>query len=664
VSGTPIQGALPFTDIKVYRDGVQVGTAQTDENGSFFWRDQSCDLVVGVEYAYHYTYVTTAESLPSPVAPITLTPAVLDCPTVATCDGDDCVGGITAFTRIVEDEATPLTVTVTSLAPGLSVQLEGTTNPTARYWAAIGDPITVGDSPGCANGDVLYEVTASRAVPDEVWQPGLAGSFATVRARTVGSQAKAAKIYGDWPLCQGTNPALTPSELFASCQSSTMPKPMITEAYQGVTATTSPPFVTDLDCRRVSLGGTVGKTVFVDGYPVGGYGASAVSIGNLLPGETYEIRAAHYIDGAHGPVSAPVEVTSPDCQEPVHLTDGDFNLGVHLVVFQGVTAPLPYTAEEFRDWVFNDEDSFSAYVEELSRGTTTVSGDVIGWTTFTGNIADYCNVVHADGTGTQCASPYMDIKAFLGPRQFEHRAIVVFGTDRSSAIGVSGESALGPANRSHPIGILSHESFGHGLLGPEHSASIRCPNGFPPLGLVFAEAQGCQTYPLGDRTEPISGSSGRYYSAYNLWRYGFLSASDLEHATDVEGDSSEHWVGTLTSAVYPVKELRVRLERGGILSLEYRNQTGFNGPPCTSCDPPLNRGASAPTGAQIRLHSPVLLSDWETGFSSSSFVPYQYQDDYGTPVVLNLDNPVLDVLGVRLEVLAQDAEGIRIRVQQ
>jgi hypothetical protein len=690
-AGASISGMVPpLTEARLYRDSVVIDATTSDASGLASLAENGCDLALDTLYSYQLSYVDGAgvESALSEATETTLLSSALNCPSPGPCDGPDCKVGLTEPTIdffpsvAVADEASSLSVRVTSTHPGVDVQIESPVNRTQRIWIPIGGTITTSSTPTCVNGQPIYETSTDLMFPSDIWESGTSGSSTSLRATVQTGLGGTATVYKDWDACAAANPELTSDALFDTCpnfgSSGITGIGVRTSDYTPPSGSAPTVAITNLECTSATVvaNGTNPATIFLDGLPVHGYGSSARNLSYLVPGELYTVEVAKTTNGANGPLSVPVEVTPPDCPSLGSV----FDLGISLVVFQGVTAELPYTPEEFEQWVFGDpdddndnNDSFRDYIEEISRGQTTVTGDVDGWLVFPGNVADYCPDVLEDGTGVPpCPGANPAVREWLGGSAHTNHTVIVFGAGPGQGINFGNVSHI-PGRRDHPLAMLAHEAFGHALTDGKHSGAMVCPSGSSVAGPVFARASGCTGWTNGDVYDPLGPASEFHFNTYNLHRLGLLSISETERATAIEGDSSEHWIGTLNSLDYPKKLLRVPLDKGGVLLLEFRDHTGFDGTfPCLTCDPPrpgVSSPASripAPEGLQIRLHLPVELSDWKTAFPLGPVdqPPYLYGPNLGEGVVLSLTNPVFDEFGVRIEVLEQDADGIRVRVEQ
>lgn len=670
----------PNTEARVYRDGVHVQSVMSNPIGLVEATNGAGEcLIPNTTYSYQVSYLDSSgvESTLSGIKERLIADNPPVCPD-PTCEGPDCIGGITAIPTSVPDQGSVLEYEVTSTTPGLSVEFEAITNPTGLYWQSVSETVTTGGQPTCLNGSPVYQATALVSIPSDTWIPGSSGGMTVLQAR---APAGDLDFYSDWSTCANDNPAMTPDQLFANCQTNWLPLTNVfTDDFQGSTASAPTVQIADITCTSARVNMTAGPaTIFLDGFPEHGYGSTKRTLNQLLPNQEYAVQVAMNDPGI-GALSPVQTFETSACPN-----DGSLYLGVFLVRFQGMVAPEPFTKEECEDMVFNDPAvSFKGFIEEMSRGTSIVTGDVHGWVQFPGFVSDYCNQIASDGWGTDCneGQAIDDVQDYLrtlglGYDGYQHKALFMNGVSVPSK-GTGGRSEYSARSAGNRIKVMAHEIFGHprvdgnGNLGSiAHRRGLRCPDGFPESGLVFARNSACSVTDA--NYDPLGGGVGlHHFNSVNLQRLGWMSSAEVQIDATLEGDSTEYWLGALNSSVYPTKEVRVPLKQGGTLILEFRNHDSYNGvESCPTCPMPLD-AVVLPEGVQLRAKFPANLVDWQTPLVGGQYSGAEHQLSFILPTqaetrpaeVLNMANPVFERLGVKIEVLEQDQDGARLSVTQ
>jgi len=524
------------------------------------------------------------------------------------CQGAECEGGIWSPSdgQTVTDVNQPIDVTVFTLFPRQTVQLQVAINISEEQWVNLGSLVQTPYAPTSdIRGVPIYEVSTQVTVPAEFWVAGSSGWRTNIRAAQNDAPSGFLNTYVNFTGCESSPyyQSHTGEELVTACNYTGKTAARIkTSDYGALTSAPNPPTLVSATCNWIEVSWSGAGT---PQYYKNGSGPGIGGIMSAVPGQHYSIRVAK----SGSELSTPLEVTAPFCNPPPGLSDGVVDMGLYLVVYEEVASTTPMTAAEAHRITFDAASapqSFAAYIDEVSRGRSSLSGATYGWSVYSGDtIASLCGNVLPSGVGTACtATAYNNALAHAEDNlpfdAHEFPTTLVYGVSRGGIAGDGG--AIFPASTS-PMSGYTHETLAHGYgiaNGVTHAGGVSCPGGVLPADLSTLSTS-CSTHTYADRYDPSGTGNAYHFNAFNLLRYAWLDPAEVEWTSETPGKEM-YWLGALLRDTYPTKHLHVPVQGPWHFGLEFRNQDGFNGhDDCSTCDPPIYNDHPPVTGVQIRL---------------------------------------------------------------
>jgi hypothetical protein len=198
---------------------------------------------------------------------------------------------------------------------------------------------------------------------------------------------------------------------------------------------------------------------------------------------------------------------------------GDQKVLVILYHWKNMPDPLPFTSQEVESVIFSGPDSFTGYINEISRARTKISGKVTRWyeieTEYNPNSCSY----NLDSLNENLKNDGIDKNQY-------NRIIYIRPFNPACGYGGSGttggyrtEITLdGVVNKA----LLAHE-FGHNLsLG--HANFLDCGKNEPNV----YDLSNCQKVPYGDSFSPMGYAADVSYHGFHLMSLGYLESGEIK----------------------------------------------------------------------------------------------------------------------------------------
>ena len=283
---------------------------------------------------------------------------------------------------------------------------------------------------------------------------------------------------------------------------------------------------------------------------------------------------------------------------------GPRRVAVLLVNFSNDTSQ-PYTPAQAASTMFTGPASVSAYFQEESFGTTSLSGDTFGWYTLPATNSGCAVDVWAQAANAAATAAGVNLGSY------QH---VVYAFPYASSCGWAGLASM-PGSRVWINGAFNLRVLGHELthnLGVHHAGTLSCTQN----GARVAISASCSSNEYGDPFD-IMGSSSRHTSNWHKGQIGWLDPQTKQTVTA----SGAYTIAPQEWQSPGVQALRIqRGTTGNYFYLEFRRPYGTSFDTFSVTDPAVN-GVSIRMAPDYPYRQISYLIDTNTATTTFSDAP-------------------------------------------